>query len=244
MAAAFVIGSDAGFVASANLFEVDAAAEVIGERVEEFADVDAFFGKIEEGEDFAAQDGFGVDDFEIAVDALRDSAGVHLEGVTGLLERGLGVHVFARGDAEGAAFGKEWVVAATGVADVPEHVFAGDALAATGVAAGAGEHLADFGAAMGADDDLAAASGFDVAGVRVFADHLHDAEANDECFGLFQGFVSGAVLLIEHGFDVGFELGEWEDGHSWGSSSLRRGKKGLICCRKSGRGRRQRPAGC
>jgi hypothetical protein len=212
LAAAFVVGGEACFVAGADLAELDAGAELGREGADEVAEVDAVFGEVVEGEAFAAQEGLGVDDLHREGVGLGDLAGAHLELVPGLLDGGLLVEVFAGGDAEDAAFGGEGVVAPAGVLDVLEHLLAGDALGAGGVRAGAGEHLADLGPAVGADDELGAAAGLGLAVVGEFADELHCAEADDDGGGWAQVLVGAAVFGAQGG-KVGLELWERVDGH-------------------------------
>jgi hypothetical protein len=209
--ALFVVGGEAGLVAGADVLEVEFAAEVVLEAACEEGDVDAVFGEVEDGEAFAAQDGLNIHDFEWEAGLVGDASGFELEPVAGLFDLGLGVEVFEGGDAEDAALGEEGVVLAAGVFDVAEHLLAGDGLGATGVGAGGGEHLGEFGAAMGFDDEFGAAAGLGGAVVGELADHFHGAEADDDGLGGLEGVVG---LFV--GFEVGFELGEGEDGHGAG----------------------------
>ncbi len=212
LAALFVIGGEACFVAGADGLHLDAGLVLGGEGVDEFAQVDAIFGHVVEHDAFAAEQRLRVDDLGGQADAFGVHARVHLEFVARLLKLGLLVHVFHGGDAQHAAIGEEGIVAAAAVVDVLEHLLARDALGATGVGAGAGEHLADLGTAMGADDDLGAAAGLGGAVVGELADELHRAEANDHGLGSLEGFVGLAVRLLLF-LQVGFELWEGEDGH-------------------------------
>jgi hypothetical protein len=134
LAAFFVVGGEACLVACADELHLDAslwvdALEVFGEEVE----VHALFGVVVEGEAFVAEDGLGVDDFDLDVPELGAAASVHLEFVAGLLELGLVLEVFGGGDAEDAAVVEEGVVAAAGVLDVFEHLLSADAFGASGV---------------------------------------------------------------------------------------------------------------
>lgn len=112
LAAAFVVGDEAGFVASAHLAEFDAGAELGGEIADEIAEVDAVFGEVVEGEAFAAEDRLSLDDLHGQLVGLGDGAGAHFEFVLALLEGGLLFQILPGCDAEDAAFVGEGVVLA------------------------------------------------------------------------------------------------------------------------------------
>ena len=124
LAALFVVGGEACFVACADGLHLDACLVLGGESVDEFAQVDAIFGHVVEHDALAAEQWLGVDDLGGQADAFGVHARVHLEFVARLLEFGLLVHVFHGGDAQHAAIGEEGIVAAAAVVDVLEHLLA------------------------------------------------------------------------------------------------------------------------
>ncbi len=188
-------------------------AELAAELIEQIAQVDPFFGKVVEREGFAAEDGLGIDNFDLDADTFGDGLGGEAQGVAALFDLLLAFEIGGFGDSQDAPFGGERVIASAAVLNVLEHLFAGDAFGASGVGAGAGEHFAQFGATEGLDDHLAAAAGLDGSRMRELADQLHDAEADHHGLGGLEGLVDLPILFVKLGFEVGFELWKGKNGH-------------------------------
>ncbi len=153
LAAAFIVGGQAGLIACPDLSQLDPRMVDGGKLGDQLAEVDTVFTGEVERDLVAAQDRFGIHNLHIEVHPLRDSAGLARHLRPGSVDSGLLVQVFGGGDAEHLPLhAEEGVVAAARVLDVFEHLLARHALGAPGVRAGAGEHLAQFGAAMRLDD--------------------------------------------------------------------------------------------
>lgn len=126
LAAALVVGGDAGFIARADLVHFDAGVIATTKATDDFAEIDAFFREVVEGDAFVAEDRLCFHDFHWKLKFFDDGLGVNPHLVFFLFECGLLFHVAGVGDAVGFAFREEWVVFAAGVLDVLEHVFAAD----------------------------------------------------------------------------------------------------------------------
>ena len=93
LAAAFVVGGDAGFIACADLVHFDAGVIAATEAADNFAEIDAFFGEVVEGDAFVSENRFGLDDLHRKLKFFDDGLGVDPHLVFFLFEGGLFVHV-------------------------------------------------------------------------------------------------------------------------------------------------------
>jgi len=126
LAALFVVGDETGFIAGADLAELDAGVEFVSKVTDEAAEIDALFGGEVEEDAFAAEDVFDVDDFHgqaVAIDQFAREIDVF---AFVLVELGLLGKVLDGGDTQDTTGVGERIVLAAGFIDVVDELVAGN----------------------------------------------------------------------------------------------------------------------